>query len=48
MQVDPIGYQGGVHLYAYVANDPLNSIDQNGLVADAIASAANTFDGDAG
>jgi RHS repeat-associated protein len=25
LQADPIGYGNGVHLYAYVANDPLNS-----------------------
>ena len=40
MQPDPIGYQGGVHLYAYVGNDPLNLTDPSGLWAgldDAIA-----------
>jgi len=31
MQPDPIGYQGGVHLYAYVGNDPLNLTDPLGL-----------------
>jgi RHS repeat-associated protein len=31
MQPDPIGYQGGANLYAYVGNDPLNAIDMNGL-----------------
>jgi RHS repeat-associated protein len=31
LQPDPIGYQGGVHLYAYVGNDPLNLTDPSGL-----------------
>jgi RHS repeat-associated protein len=31
LQVDPIGYSGGAHLYAYVGNDPLNLIDLMGL-----------------
>ena len=33
MQPDPIGYGGGVNLYAYVSNDPLNLIDPIGFTA---------------
>ena len=31
LQSDPIGYAGGLHLYAYVGNDPLNAVDPSGL-----------------
>jgi len=41
MQPDPIGTQGGVNLYAYVGNDPLNFTDPNGLVKDAAVAAVN-------
>jgi RHS repeat-associated protein len=40
-QPDPIGYDGGINLYAYVGNDPLNFADPDGLVQDAIRSAGN-------
>jgi RHS repeat-associated protein len=31
LQVDPIGYDDQVDLYAYVANDPINSLDLTGM-----------------
>jgi RHS repeat-associated protein len=32
MQTDPVGYQGGINLYGYVGDDPINATDPSGTV----------------
>lgn len=39
IESDPIGLSGGVNLYTYVRNNPVNYTDSSGLVIDTIADA---------
>jgi RHS repeat-associated protein len=32
LQTDPVGYEGGVNLYAYIGDDPVNGTDPSGMV----------------
>lgn len=41
---DPIGYQGGLNLYAYCGNDPVDALDPSGLLSDYIYALANSHD----
>jgi uncharacterized protein RhaS with RHS repeats len=43
VQVDPIGSDGGINLYAYVFNDPLNLVDPLGLAADSALQSIGSY-----
>ena len=42
LQPDPVGYAGGMNLYAYCGNNPTNLTDPLGLLAGAVAPARGT------
>jgi hypothetical protein len=41
MQADPVGHSGGSNFYAYVENDPLNSVDPSGTLTYFTGGAGN-------
>jgi len=48
MQTDPVGYEGGNNLYAYVGDDPVNEADPTGTQIAGTFSIETSCHGDAG
>jgi RHS repeat-associated protein len=43
LQPDPIGYAGGINLYGYANNDPLNLTDQIGLIVLSLGGSGEAY-----